>query len=206
MGERPRRSPAEDVGWDELLSRDSSALARDAGAESSPGSNVIRLRVMDRECLVDLSAREILWAEGPGADVSSHLRILILHYLAGSGNAHVAARLATFRDFPGGDLYYSAFRSRAIDEVLQAFGAAPEPLRRAGERLRAEPVTTGSVGFRVRFFPKLPIVVALWLGDEEVPSSANLLFDASAGDILPTEDLAVAAEILVRRLKELSGA
>jgi hypothetical protein len=57
---------------------------------------------------------------------------------------------------------------------------------------------------RAYFFPKLPIVIALWIGDEEVPASANILFDANAGNILPTEGLSVAAGVLVGRLVEIS--
>jgi len=204
MGERPRQADALDAGWNRLRSQDPKTLAEDAGAEWSPDRHALRLQVVDRECIVELSTREIRWAGGVGADVGPHLRILILHYLAGAGNAQLANQLATFREFAGGDLYYPAFQSRAIDAVVRAFGTAPEVLRRTGERLGAEPVKTGSVGFKVHFFPKLPIVVVLWLGDEEVPTSANVLFDASAGEILPTEDLSVAAEVLVHRLTELS--
>jgi len=116
----------------------------------------------------------------------------------------VANRLATFREFEGGDIYYSVFKSRAIDLIVKAFGTAPEVLKHVGEMLGAEPVKTGNVGFRVHFFPKLPIVVVLWLGDEEVPPSANILFDANAGKILPTEDLSIAAETLVHSLIEIS--
>ncbi|MEK6987055.1 MAG: DUF3786 domain-containing protein, partial [Candidatus Thermoplasmatota archaeon] len=153
---------------------------------------------------LDLPAREIRYVVGEKADLSLHLQMLILHYVAGAGRAEVANRLATFREFEGGDIYYSVFKSRAIDLIVKAFGTAPEVLKHVGEMLGAEPVKTGDVGFRVHFFPKLPIVVVLWLGDEEVPASGNILFDANAGRILPTEDLSIAAETLVHRLIEIS--
>ncbi len=116
----------------------------------------------------------------------------------------MAGKLSTLREFEGGALYYPVFKSRAIDVIVKTFGAAPDLLRRAGEALRAEPVKMGDVGFRVHFFPKLPIVVVLWLGDEEVSASANILFDESAGKILPTEDLSAAAEALAQRLVSIS--
>lgn len=193
------------VSWDRLSPSSPGDLAADSGATLLPEANVLRLKVVDREYDVDLSAREIRSVGGETTDLSLHLRMLILHYIAGAGKADVANRLATLREFEGGDLYYSVFKSRAIDKVVETFGTAPELLSHGGEILGAEGVKTGSVGFRVRFFPKLPIVVALWLGDEEVSASANVLFDASAGAILPTEDLSVAAETLVRRLIEVSG-
>lgn len=204
MAEKSRQADPLEASWNQLHLCAPKALAADSGATLVPDGNVLRLKVVDRECDIDLSAREIRYVGGNKADLSVHLQILILHYIAGAGKAQVADRLATFRDFEGGDIYYSVFKSRAIDTIIEAFGTAPEVLKHVGEVLSAEPVKTGNVGFRVHFFPKLPIVVVLWLGDEEVPSSANILFDANAGKILPTEDLSIAAETLVHSLIEIS--
>ncbi|MBU1915062.1 MAG: DUF3786 domain-containing protein, partial [Candidatus Thermoplasmatota archaeon] len=54
------------------------------------------------------------------------------------------------------------------------------------------------------FFPKVPVVVILWQGDEEVASSANVLFDANAGKIMATEDLSLVGGTLTRRLIQLA--
>jgi len=42
--------------------------------------------------------------------------------------------------------------------------------------------------------------MAVYLGDEELPPAVRLLYDASAGHYLPTEDLAVLGGMLVGRL------
>jgi len=190
--------------WNEVCSSAPEALAKGAGAKLLQGGSILRLEVMDRECDIDLFRREIKCAGGDQEGLSPRLQILILRYLAGAGKAEVANEIATFREFESGDLYYSVFKSRAIDPIVKTFGTAHKDLRRVGETVGAEPVKMGSVGFKVRFFPKLPIVVVLWLGDEEVPPSANVLFDANAGKILPTEGLSIAAEVLVHRLIDLS--
>jgi len=199
-----RSADPTEAAWSRLHVRASEALAADSGARLSPDGRMLRLTVVDREFDIDVPARQITYAEGERPAVSAHIRILILHYLAAAGQAHVANGLATFREFEGGDLYYPAFKSRVIDRIVGTFGAAPGVLRQVGETLGAEPVNAGDVGFRVPFFPKLPIVVVLWLGDDEVSPAANVLFDANAGLVLPTEDLAVAAEALVHRLIEVS--
>ncbi len=204
MAEESRPDDPLGASWNRLQLSAPRALAADCGARLLPDVNVLRLKVVDKECDLDLPAREIRYVVGEKADLSLHLQMLILHYVAGAGRAEVANRLATFREFEGGDIYYSVFKSRAIDLIVKAFGTAPEVLKHVGEMLGAEPVKTGDVGFRVHFFPKLPIVVVLWLGDEEVPASGNILFDANAGRILPTEDLSIAAETLVHRLIEIS--
>lgn len=190
--------------WDKAVKLDVKTLASNSGARLGPGTKQLGLKVMDEECVIDLEKRKISYAGRRIGSLNRHIQILILHYLNGAGNAQLANRLATYRDFEGGAVYYSAFKSRTINLLVTTFGKNPELLRHVCEAMRAESVETGSVGFKIYFFPKVPVTVVLWLGDEEVPTSANVLFDANAGKILPTEDLSVLGGALVRRLIQLA--
>ena len=49
-------------------------------------------------------------------------------------------------------------------------------------------------------FPRLPILLQLWEGDDEFPPEVRLLYDTSASNYLPTEDLAVIARYFSARL------
>ncbi len=64
-----------------------------------------------------------------------------------------------------------------------------------GERARL-----GDGSFYFRVLPRLPLMCVLWLGDEDVPPGANILFDAAAGAYLPGEDLAYVGIALTARL------
>lgn len=195
-----------DGAWSSLQSMDLKILASNAGASIRPGSRQLSLNVMDEGCLVDLNERRITYSGRRTTPLSHHLQILVLHYLQGAGNAQLANKPVTYRDFEGGALYYSAFKARTIDPLVKEFGQKPDILKHVGDAMHAEPLKMGSVGFKVNFFPKVPVTVILWLGDEEVPASANLLFDANAGRILPTEDLTVLGGALVGRMINLAKA
>ena len=62
----------------------------------------------------------------------------------------------------------------------------------------------GDVGFLFRPFPKIPIRMILWQGDDEFPPEANILFDAGVAKILSAEDIAWLAGMVVYRLIALS--
>ena len=192
--------------WARLAGANPVILAANSGATLKPDTSQLLLRVLDSECVVDIGSRTIAYSRGASDEVSPHLKVLLLHYLEGSGNAQLANRLVTYRDFEGGALYYSAFKSRTIDVIVKEFGQRPDLLKHLGAAIRAESLTMGSVSFKAYFFPKMPIVVVLWVGDEEVPASANLLFDANAGRILPTEDISVMGGLLCSRLVKLERA
>jgi hypothetical protein len=192
--------------WNSLSGMDLRIVASNSGAAAKPGSKVLQLDIMGEKCLVDLQRRTITYAGRRSGPLSHHLQILVLHYLVGSGNAQLANKAVTYRDFEGGAVYYPAFKARTIDLVVKEFGHRPDILKHVADVLHAEPLKLGSVGFKVSFFSKMPVTVILWLGDEEVSASANVLFDANAGRILPTEDLTVLGGALVNRMISMAKA
>lgn len=201
-----RHGAALEESWAKLEKMDVHVLASNSGAEVVRGSSALTLRVMDEDCTVDISSRSISCTGAKAEQPNDHLQILILHYLLGAGNAQLANRPATYREFEGGALYYSAFKARTIDPLVKEFGQNPDILKHVGDALHSEPVKSGSVAFKVNFFPKIPVTVVTWMGDEEVPASANMLFDANAGRIMPTEDLSVLGGELVNRIMALAKA
>lgn len=108
--------------------------------------------------------------------------------------------MISFREAPGGDFYYAAFKSRAIDPLVMKFGRKPEILFTVAENIGGKKVDIGSASVRIDVFAKLPVIVVVWEGDEEIPGSANILFDRSASSIFPTEDLAVIGALVSSKL------
>jgi len=181
--------------WDDLLRRDPLEIAE--FSLSRIFDSVIVVRFFTKEYSVDLGRKIIKHDHQPLEPFPS---ILILHYLCGCSDLHPTGEMITFREIPGGDFYYAAFKSRAIDPLVMKFGSKPEMLFTAAERLGAEKIDMGSASVRIDVFAKLPVIVVVWEGDEEIPSSANILFDRTAASIFPTEDLAVIGSLVSSRL------
>ena len=57
----------------------------------------------------------------------------------------------------------------------------------------------GDASFEVEALKGIPLTYILW-GAEEFPAVANILYDESASNYLPTEDLAVLGELTTSRL------
>jgi len=189
--------------WSRIARLDLAVLAVNASGTLSPGARKVLVKILDKECVIDIDARTMAYSGRKTGDVSPHLQVLVLHYIEGSGNAQLANRLVSYRDFEGGALYYSAFKARTIDLIIREFSRKPDLLKHIGDAIGAEPMEMGSVSFKAHFFPKMPVVIVLWLGDDEVPASANILFDANAGKILPTEDLSVMGGVLCNWIVQL---
>jgi hypothetical protein len=58
----------------------------------------------------------------------------------------------------------------------------------------------GDKALKIFALPRVPVVLSLWMGDEEFPPEANLYFDQSIASYLPTEDIAYLAGAAVYKV------
>jgi len=58
----------------------------------------------------------------------------------------------------------------------------------------------GDKGAKILALPRVPVVLALWRGDDEFPPEGNVYFDGSVSSYLSTEDIAYLAGATVYRI------
>ena len=126
------------------------------------------------------------------------LHVLLKHY-ANTEPVERSGKLVKFADLPGGYGYEKAFLQRAVLPVAEAFGEEPERLVESAERLRGHVLTFGDCSAEVPALPHLPLTVIVWRRGE-FPATANILYDQTANNYLPTEDLAILGELTTARL------
>lgn len=131
------------------------------------------------------------------------VQILILHYLANTAAVNNEGKPISFKELPGGNIYIQPFTNRAILPLAKLFGAEPQGLLKAAFRIGGRKAEFGDAGVTIDVFPRIPITLIFWEGDEEFSASASILFDASASFLLPTEDYAVMASFVAATLKRL---
>ena len=145
--------------------------------------------------------------EGSSAPVPQWLEILLLHYLLQANGVSVADEWIAYRQLPGASLFADRFMQMAIIPLLSAFEEDIGAFRKAGEALGGIPMTrTGDAAFKFRALPKVLIACIFYLGEEEMPSSVNILFDAAADNYLPTEDLSLLGVYLVTAMRKAKSA
>ena len=128
----------------------------------------------------------------------------LLAHLSEAEPKEKTGKLVDFRDLPGGYAYDKAFLQRAVKPISENFGGEPGILLKAGELLGGAPRAYGDASIEISSLPRIPLTYILW-EEGEFPASANILFEESARHYLPTEDLAVLAEITTFRLLEARG-
>jgi len=179
------------------------ALCRRSGATlaDTAGGKVISLDYLGRSCCVVLP--DVAISAENEEPLSPRDRLIILHYLNTADGSPLTNRLITFKELPEGAVYYPTYVKRTIKPLLDKFADSPKSLLAAAESLGGVKADTGDFSFWLNALPRVPLTVTLWLGDEELPSEGNILFDSSITGYLPTEDITVLCEILAWKLVRL---
>ena len=185
--------------WTSLSERDPAVVCA-CGLVELDEAGRIKIPFLADIFLVDVTAEKVLFENE--SEVYPFLSVLILHYLVGVDEAPLAGDWISFREFEGGDAYFGSFTARSLVPLKNALGDTPDLLPPAAEPLGGEPVEFGDVAMRIPVFPKVPLAVALWRGDEEFPPEVSILFDKSANSILRTEDLAICGALTVSKLRK----
>ena len=163
------------------------------------GPNEIGIGYLNQSYRITISDCKILSKES-SREAPLRDKILILHYFTGAKGTPATARLIAYKQLPGGVSYFSAFSQRAITPLVRHFGKSPELLVKAVTELGGHEADHGDVAVTVSAFPRVPITLVLWRGDEEVAPNGNILFDANISDYLSTEDVTVLCETIIWKL------
>jgi hypothetical protein len=129
-------------------------------------------------------------------ELSLWYKILVLHYLIQADGIPATGEQITFKQITGGLAYYPAFHRRSIIPILNKFGNGLNNFIIASEKIGG--VRSGNSNYSAFFqaFPRVPVIINLWEGDDELPADGNIVFDSSITSYLTTEDIAVLCNII----------
>jgi hypothetical protein len=135
------------------------------------------------------------------------LKALFLHHVLAAAEAHKArirptGRWIDLRSLHNGAML-GAHTAKSTAQALDAFFAMDHEAR-TGRALTwaGRPASFGDEAYLFHFYPNVPIALINWLGDQDFPPYAKVLYDESACDFMPTHGLVVLTEYLIHRLAD----
>jgi hypothetical protein len=186
-----------------LLKSDPAERAARGGGRFEPGEggkSRIAVRYLGREVWLSLPGGT-METRGGGGPLSLREEILILHYLERASGIPPTGNWISFAEISGGTFYHPVFLQRCKAPLVRHFGGKPRELvsLASGEEA-GESLDLGDVGVKMQAFPRVPVGLVLWKGDEEFTPEGNVLFDSSITGYLPVEDIVILAETVVWKL------
>jgi hypothetical protein len=139
-----------------------------------------------------------------GELLSTFSQALLAYYFTISDGTPPTGKWISFSELPEGRFYSQAFQGYTGGELAKIFGDDEEGFARASARAGGQPPhlekVLGDQAFSFRVLPRVSLLAVCWLGDEDFPSSFNILFDAAVSHHLSTDACAIVGGTLTRRL------
>lgn len=152
---------------------------------------------------IDLAKRSV-FSVSSGVSAKDYTGVIILHYLVKKLKLGIlpepAGEWISFKQLEGAEGYYPTFKKRVREPILKKYGPDPDGLLKAIELFPAKRIQVGDVGIVLEVFEDVPLLIAMWKGDEEFGPEVNISFDRSISAIFCTEDIIVLSEIIAHSL------
>jgi hypothetical protein len=188
--------PALEKSWAALDEQTGEGVVNRKGARLTPDGRLCVDLLGDEFC-ADRESRRVIWN---GREAPPFFAVLVLHYLTDLSSARPSGKWISFRELEGGDFYFPAFAARTTRRLKDTFAGREKKLLDIAEKLGGEPIKFGDAAAKFPVLPNAVIALVLHEACEDFTNEANVLFDSACKKILPTEDLAVAASLLVSKV------
>ena len=158
------------------------------------------VKLLGREFVITHPAYTITAKDG-GAVPPLPTQTFLLRYLLDSQDVMWRSQWKTFREMPWGEMYIKPYTGRVLTRAAFTLGTRLDAFRAAAEKMGAEPVPHGDVGYLFELVGGYRMQILAWAGDEEFPPNAQVLYSDNFEEGFAAEDRVVAGDILISTIK-----
>jgi len=189
-----------EIGKEEISKKNPLHLCRLSGGqfiEKANELNSIQIKFLDR--MISINWPDLIFSQDSDKEIKIKEKILILHYLNNAKKEDLTGELIAYQEIPSARFYLNSFNARSKDPFIAAFGGNPDKLPVVAQELfAAQRASMGDVSVTIQAFPKVPITLIIWRGDDEFPPNGTILFDSSIKDnLLSAEDISELVSMIV---------
>ena len=184
-------NPGEDKAWELLALMNPGEVCRATGASYDAATGLYAIKSLGINFLVSTRDRSIT-SSTPGNEavltrLAYFFKLSALWYLVRAKDISCTGRLVKLQNVRGGDIFTKGSHTLPLDALAAKYGKNKQGFIEKGAALGGEPVRYGDVAVKLFPFPRIPVVLSLWLEDDEFPARADLLFDSTCDMQLPTD-------------------
>jgi len=176
-------SSGEEKAWNILRELDPADVCRNAmvGFDNLSGLYLIKSFGMDLS--IDPKTNSI-HTDAPEGDLLlkklGYFSVLsILWYMTSARDIPLSNRLVQPENLKGGHIFFRGTHVLPLDKLALRYTHDIEAFLKRGAALGGRRLDYGDASVQLFPFPRIPVVIILWRGDEEFPPRADLLFDST---------------------------
>ena len=183
----------ENRAWSILKTSNPEDVCRNASVALDKESGCYLVKSYGMDFAVSLP-EQLITSQSTGSDVllqrlGGFFRLSTLWYLVNTREVPCTGRLVKLQQVKGGDIFSRGSHVLPLERVALRYGKDPTAFLERGKAFGGEEVKLADAAVRLHPFPRIPVVVTLWLEDAEFPARADILLDSTCELQLPTDIL-----------------
>jgi hypothetical protein len=187
-----KMSPGERQVWCKLAELDPKNVCNRACVSFDEKSASYILRSFGCDLGIAVNDRKIFEytkLEGPSLldKVNADLCLSALWYLISAIDIPVVNRWIKPSSLPGGQIFVKGSHVLPLDEVAGKYDGNPLGFIERGEKYGGDKLSYGDASIKLFPYPRVPVLLILWMGDDEFPAHVDVLLDASCDLHIPTD-------------------
>jgi hypothetical protein len=153
--------------------------------------NTYTLKSFGQDIIVSMTGKSIHSDSQEGGlllnKLGDYSRLAVLRYLVNAKNISLTHKLVRPEDLKGGNIYSKGTHVLPLDRITDKYGSDTEGFLKRGMEIGSEVLDYGDASLGLFPFPRIPVTIIVWKGDEEFPPRADLLLDATCELHLPVD-------------------
>jgi hypothetical protein len=184
-------NPGEDKAWEILATMEPREVCRAAAVSYDAVSESYGIKSFGMDFSVSMREKAITSASAGSELLLQKLgyffRLSVLWYLVSAKDIACTGRLVKLQNIRGGDIFTKGSHVLPLEPLAGKYGKNKEGFIEKGRILGGEMGSFGDAALRLFPLPRIPVILSLWLEDEEFPARADLFFDSTCGLQIPTD-------------------
>jgi hypothetical protein len=190
--------------WDILSDLDPKDIKTNAKTLFNSQDSTYELICFGQKICISLTDRNIFSKSNLGKllvdSLGEHSRLSILRYLIHAIDLPLSGHLVRPSDLPGGDIFIRGTHILPLDKIAAYFTNNFNDFLSIGRSLGGSQLDYGDISLKLFPFPRVPVVLIVWSGDEEFLPKSSLLFDSSCVSHLSTDIIWSTAMMVVEMM------
>jgi len=179
------------LAWALVAEKEFATICKQADVQYDFVANKFSMLCFGQEILVDVANYTIVSHTPLGKQLLHGLGhffdLAALWYLARAKNIPPSGRMISPASLSGGEIFQKGAHVLPLDQVAARYGNNVEGFYEKGKELGGQPMEHGDAALRLYPFPRVPITMILWQADDDFPARADMFFDATCEQHLPTD-------------------
>ncbi|MBF0329040.1 MAG: DUF3786 domain-containing protein [Nitrospirae bacterium] len=186
-------SSGEDRAWKALLSADADYICANASVKFEHSTGIYTVNSFGNDFYVSLSEKAITSSTPAGLKLLGNpeyfFSLSVLWYLTSAINIPLKGTLVRPEHIKNGQIFAVGTHVLPLNDLAEKYASSKDGFMNIGKAYGGVQESYGDASFRLLPFPRIPVVMSLWLADEEFPARADLLFDQTCEQQAPTDVL-----------------